>query len=349
MKTEGSQRGSGRGAGPRRPGGVLVAAALAALALPGAAPALDLVEALPHLLEARFVRSGVRPSPGPQTFRFLRVRRDPAGWPARLAADRARRLRKRGRRVSRWSGMLQGYPAWGIDTQVLTDSGRLRRIRTRFEVWSPGPARFLMHMRADDPGGEGRRRAQQRAGHLLRAFQQMARGQNRDPFREVRLGPETGEWHERYALALPGGLRAVVRVGGEPPQRPPETRPHDLWGYTGYVTGPGAPRALFRVELPGLVLETRPGPPTGEARERLWRMLGVNEGVFMPAGPALAEVSNVYPGEQPRAPSRDERLGTDLGDLEGALDEVDGDLGGLADDGLEGDEFEDLDLLDGDL
>ena len=295
--------------------------ALVLLAATGA-QALDLRTAAPALVEVRFWRAG-RPamSPGEQEFHLIPAQDPAADWPARLAEDEARRRSRAGRRARRWAGFLGDRPCWAVDGQVLVGPREAARIRTRYELWTLVPG-FLLHMRAEDPGGEGRSRAQKRTAFLMRQFTAMERGAVRDPFRAVRLSPAYRRWRETYRFRLPSGLEFTLS-GPAPEVLPPlpmQASPETLFGRFEFQrTLPGNPRPAFRGLVPGYLIETTPGFFSQPEQRFVYQLLGTRAGVPVAPRDAVVGIAPPPGGEPPVA--------ADLPALESDLDSLDvGDL-----------------------
>lgn len=299
-------------------------ALLALLAAPCAG--LDLRHGWRYLEELAFLRAGEPVGPGDQSLVLAPAPGPGTDWPARLAETERTRARKAGRKAKLWSGMLGGFPAWGVDGEVAVGK-RPARIRTRLVMWAFAPGGMLLTARAEDPGGLGRRRLQDRAAALLVELGRLASGASADPFRALRHGPDAGRWRERYRFRVPPALTVELAGPGDPAfPPPPEAVEKTLFGVYRFLgSGPGSPAPFFRGRVPGYAVEFLPTWPTPEQRSWLARVLGVSEGV------GFREAGAPEEPEPPKAPAR-----LPAGDRE-ALDELDG-LDGLdeLDAGLDG-------------
>lgn len=255
---------------------------------------LDLRAGLAALESMTWTRSGApEGSPGPQLLRVTPHRSgDPL--PGELAAAEKKRRRKKNRRAHVWAGFLGTHPTWTVSGEVLTGPPQAARIRRRLEFWSLVPGGWLAYLRADSPGGLGRRRAEKRFLFLLRQLGRLRRGEIRDPFREIRLSPEGSSWQEEVRLRLPGGLRVHLRGPVPEPLPPLPTEPtgHLLFGrYPFEGSLPGAPERFHRGTVPGYLVRFTPGFPSRRQQMFLVNLLGVSSGVGVAPGSDLENLA----------------------------------------------------------
>lgn len=306
-----------RGAGRRLPG---VAALVLSLAGCPPCPGLDLSVLRGGLEEIRFERSGSPVGPGRQSVRIVAVDAPDAAWPARMQQAELRRLRRRGRRTAPWSGLLGGFPAWGLDHEE-TVPGEARgpaRIRKRLRFWALAPGGFLVSYLAEDPGGAGRRRAEKRMAHLLARLDEFSRHVSDDPFRAIRLGEDGARWTETYRFRIRGHGR--VEVTGPPPVPGPSRPgaiPFGIWGRQGRRAPADAPEDWYAIDVPGYLVEGMATPPVPPVSDLLARFLGIDSGVD--AGWPDSEGAAPGPTVEDSGPPRGDEPGDE--DLELDLDD----------------------------